>query len=63
MLYMTLVLRMILLEAIGQNLKSIAAGVAAGDPRMGRVLRSMAQLRRTMEPKVLEQLLEEAKKI
>jgi len=52
--------RMILLEAIAQNLKTIAAGVAAGDPRvMGRVLRSFAQLRRTMEPEVLKALLEE----
>eukprot|EP00435_Cladocopium_sp_Y103_P010979 s4390_g2.t2 len=43
--------QMILLEAIAQNLKTIAAGVTAGDPRvMGRVLRSFAQLRRTMEP-------------
>ena len=52
--------RMILLEAIAQNLKTIAAGVAAGDPRvMGRVLRSFAQLRRTMEPEVLKALLED----
>ena len=53
--------RMILLEAIAQNLKSIAAGVTAGDPRvMGRVLRSFAQLRRTMEPEVLKALLEDS---
>lgn len=53
-------LRTILLEAIAQNLKTIATGVTAGDPRvMGRVLRSFAQLRRTMEPEVLKALLEE----
>ena len=52
---------MILLEAIAQNLKTIAAGVTAGDPRvMGRVLRSFAQLRRTMEPEVLKALLEDS---
>ena len=52
--------RTILLEAIAQNLKAISAGVTAGDSRvMGRVLRSFAQLRRTMEPEVLKALLEE----
>jgi len=52
---------MILLETIAQNLKTIAAGVTAGDPRvMGRVLRSFAQLRRTMEPEVLKALLEDS---
>ncbi|CAE7425309.1 MFDR [Symbiodinium natans] len=52
--------RTLLLEAISQNLKTISAGVSAGDPRvMGRVLRSFANLRRTMEPEVLKALLEE----
>lgn len=52
--------RTLLLEALSQNLKTIAAGVSAGDPRvMGRVLRSLASLRRKMEPEVLKALLEE----
>jgi len=52
--------RQLLLEAIAQNLKTITAGVAAGDARvMGRVMRSLASLRRAMEPEVLKALLEE----
>lgn len=52
--------RTILLENIAQNLRTISAGVTAGDSRvMGRVARSFAALRQTMEPQVLKALLEE----
>eukprot|EP00933_Yihiella_yeosuensis_P007578 TRINITY_DN112677_c0_g1_i1.p1 TRINITY_DN112677_c0_g1~~TRINITY_DN112677_c0_g1_i1.p1 ORF type:complete len:511 (-),score=134.27 TRINITY_DN112677_c0_g1_i1:68-1600(-) len=52
--------RTILLETIGTNLRTINSGVAAGDSRvMGRVVRSFATLRRTIEPEVLKALLEE----
>jgi len=50
----------LLVEALGQNIRTINAAVQAGDTRvMGRVVRSFASLRRTMQPDVLKTLLEE----
>jgi len=52
--------RTLLIEAVGQNLRTMHAGVAAGDARvMGRVVRSLSGLRRTMTPDVLRALLSE----
>eukprot|EP00929_Paragymnodinium_shiwhaense_P101203 TRINITY_DN640_c0_g1_i2.p1 TRINITY_DN640_c0_g1~~TRINITY_DN640_c0_g1_i2.p1 ORF type:complete len:512 (-),score=176.50 TRINITY_DN640_c0_g1_i2:250-1785(-) len=52
--------RTILIETVGQNLKTIASGVAAGDSRvMGRVARSLTGLRRTMTNEVLRMMIEE----
>mmetsp|Transcript_6087 Transcript_6087/g.15602 ORF Transcript_6087/g.15602 Transcript_6087/m.15602 type:complete len:503 (-) Transcript_6087:118-1626(-) len=52
--------RTLLIECIGVNLKTIVVGVQAGDARiMGRVVRSFANLRRTITPEVFKALLEE----
>jgi 26S proteasome regulatory subunit N3 len=52
--------KQLLLEAIAQNLRTIHAATAAGDSRMmGRVVRSFANLRRTLTIEVLVALLEE----
>merc|ERR1712218_180417 len=50
----------LLIEGLGQFLRTINAGVAAGDSRvMGRVVRSFGNFRRTMMPEVLKALLDE----
>jgi 26S proteasome regulatory subunit N3 len=52
--------KQLLLEAIALNLRTIHAATAAGDSRMmGRVVRSFANLRRTLTTEVLVALLEE----
>jgi len=52
--------RTLLIESVGQSLRTIHAAVVAGDSRvMGRVVRSFGTLRRTMTPEVLKALLEE----
>jgi len=52
--------RTLLIENLGQQLKTINAAVVAGDSRvMGRVIRSYAGLWRTISPDVLRALLEE----
>lgn len=52
--------RTLLIESVAQNLRTINAGVAGGDSRaMGRVVRAVAGMRRTMTPEVLRALLEE----
>lgn len=52
--------RTLMIESIGQNMKTISAAVAAGDSRvMGRVARSLNGFRRTVTPDVLRALLEE----
>jgi 26S proteasome regulatory subunit N3 len=52
--------KQILLELIALNLRTIHAATAAGDSRvMGRIVRSFAQLRRTLTTEVLVALLEE----
>jgi len=52
--------RTILIETVGQNLRTIHSGVQAGDARvMGRAARSLNGLRRTMTPEVLRMLIEE----
>jgi len=50
----------LLIESLNHNLRTISNAVQAGDSRaMGRVVRSFANLRRTMLPDVLQALLEE----
>lgn len=52
--------KVLLLEAIAQNLRTIHAATTAGDSRvMGRVVRSFCNLRRTLTSEVLVALLEE----
>mmetsp|Transcript_96290 Transcript_96290/g.281262 ORF Transcript_96290/g.281262 Transcript_96290/m.281262 type:complete len:512 (-) Transcript_96290:292-1827(-) len=50
----------LLIESIGQNLRTIHSAVVTGDSRvMGRVVRAFGTLRRSMTPEVLKALLEE----
>jgi 26S proteasome regulatory subunit N3 len=53
--------RTILIETVGQCLKTIHAGTSTGDARvtMGKVARSLGELRRKMTPEVLRALIEE----
>jgi len=52
--------RTVLIETVGQNLRTINAGVAQGDGRsMGKVVRSLNGLRKTMTSEVLRALIEE----
>jgi 26S proteasome regulatory subunit N3 len=52
--------RTVLIETVGQCLKTIHAGTSAGDARvMGKVARALGDLRRTITPEVLRALIEE----